>query len=134
MQTFRPLQIVTLLITIGLGLGIRRLGHGLPPLLYKAIPDALWAMMVGQLFALLIPKKPTTTLALFAFVFSSGIEFSQLYHADWIDGLRNTTLGALVLGSGFAWLDILYYAIGVGGFWLLNTLLMSRYKLSQEGV
>lgn len=29
------------------------------------------------------------------------IEFSQLYHAEWIDQIRDTSLGGLVLGYGF---------------------------------
>ena len=41
-------------------------------------------------------------------------ECSQLYHAPWIDLIRSTTLGHLVLGSGFIWGDFVAYAIGVG--------------------
>ncbi|MFM8818855.1 MAG: DUF2809 domain-containing protein, partial [Phycisphaerales bacterium] len=39
----------------------------------------------------------------------------QLHHAPWIDGIRATRLGALVLGSGFLWSDIACYAVGVAG-------------------
>jgi hypothetical protein len=42
------------------------------------------------------------------------IEVSQLYHAPWIDSIRGTTLGALVLGHGFVWSDLACYAVGVG--------------------
>ena len=42
------------------------------------------------------------------------IEFSQLYQADWINAVRATTIGALVLGSGFLWTDLVCYTIGVG--------------------
>lgn len=121
--------IIAMLATIVLGIGIRKLGHGLPPLLYKAVPDALWATMVALLFAILLPKQPTQKLALYALLFSVGIEFSQLYQADWINGLRRTTLGALVLGSGFAWLDMLYYLFGIVAFWLLHQKL-----IPQEGI
>jgi hypothetical protein len=37
---------------------------------------------------------------------SCTIEFSQLYHAPWIDRVRQTVFGRLVLGSDFAWLDM----------------------------
>ena len=36
-----------------------------------------------------------------------------LYHAPWIDNLRQTTLGGLVLGFGFLWSDIFCYTIGI---------------------
>jgi hypothetical protein len=36
-----------------------------------------------------------------------------LYHANWIDTIRKTTLGGLILGYGFLWSDLLAYAIGI---------------------
>ena len=33
-------------------------------------------------------------------VLAFAVEVSQLYHAPWIDGIRSTTLGGLVLGFG----------------------------------
>ena len=48
-----------------------------------------------------------------ALVFSYLIEISQLYHAPWIDAIRSTALGGLVLGFGFLWSDILCYTVGV---------------------
>ena len=46
--------------------------------------------------------------------FSVAIEISQLYHAPWIDSIRRTTLGGLILGFGFLWSDLACYAVGVG--------------------
>jgi hypothetical protein len=51
--------------------------------------------------------------ALAALVFSFAIETSQLYHAPWIDAVRATRLGSLVLGSGFVWSDFACYAAGI---------------------
>ena len=45
--------------------------------------------------------------------FSLMIELSQLYHAPWIDAIRRTRLGGLVLGYGFLWSDLACYAVGV---------------------
>ena len=41
------------------------------------------------------------------------VETSQLYHATWIDSIRQTTLGGLVLGFGFLWTDLACYAVGI---------------------
>ena len=49
-----------------------------------------------------------------AMIFSVAIELSQLYHAPWIDSIRHTTLGGLILGFGFLWSDLACYAVGVG--------------------
>jgi hypothetical protein len=40
-------------------------------------------------------------------------EISQLLHFPLIDSVRNTTIGALVLGFGFLWTDIISYSIGI---------------------
>jgi hypothetical protein len=50
--------------------------------------------------------------AMAAFLLSAAVETSQLYHAPWIDGIRATLPGALLLGSGFLWSDIACYAVG----------------------
>ena len=42
------------------------------------------------------------------------VEVSQLYKAPWIDSIRRTTLGGLVLGYDFVWSDLACYAVGVG--------------------
>jgi len=48
-----------------------------------------------------------------ALAFAYGVEFSQLYQADWINSLRQTTLGGLVLGFGFKWSDLVAYTLGI---------------------
>lgn len=48
-----------------------------------------------------------------ALIFSFTIEISQLYQADWINTIRQTTLGGLVLGHGFLLMDLASYSIGI---------------------
>ena len=75
--------------------------------------DALWALMVFVGFGFLFPRASTLIVALLALTFSWGVEFSQLYHAPWIDAVRATIPGKLVLGNTFAWPDLIAYAVGV---------------------
>lgn len=65
------------------------------------------------LFGLVFPARPTSRIAVLALAFSFAIEFSQLYHAPWIDNLRAYRLGALVLGNSFAWADLVAYTMGI---------------------
>ena len=46
-------------------------------------------------------------------VLAFAVEVSQLYHAPWIDSIRHTTLGGLVLGFGFLWTDLACYTVGI---------------------
>ncbi len=86
----------------------------LQPMLRKYLGDALWATMVFFLFGFFLNGASTFTVALFAFCFAALIEVSQLYHSPWIDSIRGTVPGRLVLGSTFNWPDLVAYAIGVG--------------------
>lgn len=75
--------------------------------------DALWALMVYFIFGFIFNKKSVLVIALLSIGFSFGIEISQLYHAAWIDAIRATPIGGLVLGFGFLWSDLLCYTVGV---------------------
>lgn len=70
-------------------------------------------MLVFWLLALGWRRASTVRLAAGALAVSVAVECSQLYHAPWIDAIRDTRFGALVLGSGFLWTDLLCYAVGV---------------------
>ena len=78
------------------------------------VGDALWALMVFFGLAFVFRKQSTRTIALAALLFSFGIEFSQLYHAPWIDKIRNLPLGGLILGFSFVWSDLICYSLGIG--------------------
>lgn len=80
--------------------------------------DALWALMVFVGFGFLFPQASTRTTALLALAFSWSVEFSQLHHAPWIDALRATLPGRLVLGNTFHGIDLFAYALGIAsGAW-----------------
>jgi Protein of unknown function (DUF2809) len=49
---------------------------------------------------------------------SCAIEFLQLYQPPWLQVIRATLLGRLVLGSTFLWSDLPVYWIGVYLGWL----------------
>ncbi|MEN1937815.1 DUF2809 domain-containing protein [Paenibacillus sp. 102] len=110
----RLLYAVLTITVIILGLASRKFAYALPTLLNDYLGDALWALMIFIGFGFLFHKMETKKVALLSLLFCYGIEMSQLYHAEWIDNIRATTLGGLVLGYGFLWSDLLAYTIGVG--------------------
>ena len=100
-------------VTVALGLASRRYGDALPAWVAAYAGDALWAAMIVFVAAVLWPRTRTRVLAPAALVFCVAIELSQRYRAPWIDAVRGTRLGALVLGQGFLWSDLACYAGGV---------------------
>jgi len=70
--------------------------------------------MVYWLLALWAPGVSAVKLALGSLLVSFADELSQLYQAPWIQQIRATTVGHLVLGSHFSWLDVASYTVGIG--------------------
>jgi len=110
----RLIYLSTVIATIALGLLSRRLSHYLPEFINSYLGDALWALMIFQFAAIVFPDRKTFEIAVFSLIFCYLIEISQLYHAPWINAIRSTRLGGLVLGFGFLWTDIIAYSFGVG--------------------
>jgi hypothetical protein len=91
---------------------------------FKSVPvfigDILWALMVYFIARFLFINKPIKFVVIVSLLFCIAIEFSQLYKAPWINDLRHTLLGRLVLGQGFLWSDLLCYVVGVGIGYMLD--------------
>jgi hypothetical protein len=90
--------------------------------------DAIWAGMIYFGFRFLLPKAPLKSSVLYTLLFTFCIEISQLYQADWINAIRHTKLGGLVLGFGFLWSDLWMYAIGIALAFLLDVCLSKFMK------
>jgi Protein of unknown function (DUF2809) len=113
-QRSRLIQTILIALTCLLGIGSRRFAYALPGFIAAYAGDTLWALAAFLGFGVIAPRASTRTIALLAIAFSLAIELSQFYHARWIDSIRQTTLGGLILGFGFLWSDLACYALGVG--------------------
>ncbi|MDF2546208.1 MAG: putative rane protein [Anaerosolibacter sp.] len=108
----RVVQLMLWILVILLGLGTRRYGEYMPQVIAVYGGDVLWALMVYEGFGFLCNRASTGKLFIFTLIFSYMIELSQLYQAPWIMSVRRTTFGALILGHGFLWSDLVCYTIG----------------------
>lgn len=75
--------------------------------------DFLYAVMMYVLIRIVFIDKKAIQIAIISLLICYAIEFSQLYHASWINEFRNTLLGRYTLGQGFLWADILAYTFGI---------------------
>lgn len=122
---------VMIIIVIVAGLYSRKMAKVIPDFLNTYLGDALWALMIFIGFGFIFRTIKTRFVALLALSFCYLIEFSQLYHANWIDRIRETTLGGLVLGYGFLWSDLFSYFIGIG-FGVMMELLFAVIRTPKE--
>ncbi|MBB3056666.1 ribosomal maturation YjgA family protein [Mucilaginibacter gotjawali] len=99
---------ILIIVTIILGLLSRHIA-GIP----LFIGDILWATMIYFGFRFLFITRSVKFIVIASLLFCYAIEFSQLYQAPWINNIRHTVIGGLVLGEVFLWGDLLSYTIGV---------------------
>jgi len=104
-----------------LGLCSRRYSRSLPEFVALYAGDTLWALTAFLGLGALFPRWPTLRVCAAALLFSFAVELSQLYHSHWIDRVRQTRVGGLILGYGFLWSDLLCYGVGVSAGLVLET-------------
>lgn len=117
-----------IITTIIMGLGSRYFAIYLPRWVNLYFGDFLWAFMIFFIFALIFRKKNTLEIFVVSLIYCYLIEISQLYHGAWIDKIRQTTVGHLMLGRGFLWSDLISYTIGI----LLASLIDRYYRGNQK--
>ncbi|WMJ74026.1 DUF2809 domain-containing protein [Cytophagaceae bacterium ABcell3] len=101
------------LIIIVLGMSSRVFASQIPVFIADHAGDALWAAMVYFGCRMLWPDRGMVFSVVLSLSFSFFIELSQLYQAEWLNYLRSTTVGALVLGRSFVLIDFVRYTIGI---------------------
>ena len=129
MQQRLPVM-VALGVVIGLGLASRTYDGLFPNALEKYPGDALWTVAVYLGWKLVFPAMVPWKLGLMALGQSLGVEFLQLYHAPWLDGIRRNRFGHLLLGSTFNPMDLVAYSVGAAVVFLIDRFLVPRGPLS----
>ena len=95
-----------LAVVIGLGLASRAYDGLFPNALGKYPGDALWTVAAYLGWKLVFPAMVPWKLGLMALGQSVGVEFLQLYHTPWLDGIRGNHFGHLLFGSTFNPMDL----------------------------
>ncbi|WP_084679033.1 ribosomal maturation YjgA family protein [Flavobacterium reichenbachii] len=122
-----------LLLVICLGIISRKISI-IPP----SCGDFLYAVMMYILIRILFISKKGILIALISLLTCYGIEFLQLYQAEWIILLRKTLFGRYVLGQGFLWSDILAYSFGIAAAFIIEKFILkyyhyeSRFRIKQQ--
>lgn len=109
----RIIYFALIILFVILVLATRKYPELFPLFIAKYGGDTLWASLIYLGFGYVFKKKSILDIAFFSLIFAYLIEISQLYQATWINEIRNTTLGGLILGFGFLWSDIICYTVGI---------------------
>lgn len=116
----RLIYIFAVVISIILGISSRTFTDILPGFVTRHFGDALWACMIYWGVRALLAHTKLTIAVLISLIFCYVVEFSQLYQADWINDIRSSLLGSLILGRGFLLVDLLRYTVGIMVCYLID--------------
>jgi hypothetical protein len=58
-------------------------------------------------------KLPVLSVAVFVLLFSFGVEFLQYLNIVEKLGLQNSKIARTVIGTSFAWIDLVCYTVGI---------------------
>jgi VanZ family protein len=105
---------IAALVVVAAGLGSRGDALPLPDFVAKYAGDTLWAVLVFLLLAIAMPRRRAISIGALALGIAFGVELLQLYQAPWLNSIRATLPGRLVLGQGFLFSDLLCYTFGIG--------------------
>jgi len=102
--------LVFILLTIGAGLFSR--SRFIPDLIYPYLGDLLYCLMFYFIIGFIFSKMKSVNVLLCCVIVCFVIEITQLIQVDWLNQIRETTLGRLTLGNGFLWSDLVSYTLG----------------------
>ncbi len=109
----RFLLLGILLVVIAVGLFSRSdSASALPDVFGIYAGDTLWTLAIYLALAILAHRAHPALLGLTSLLISYTVEFSQLIDTPWLNALRDTLFGALVLGAGFLGSDFVCYTVG----------------------
>lgn len=100
----------------------------LPVFVQTYAGDTLWAIALYLFLALFAPGAGAKELFFLSLVISFAVEFSQMYQAEWINSVRHTRVGGLILGFGFKWSDLLCYSSGILLSFVIDNQRRNRWK------
>ena len=91
--------------------------------------DLLWAVMMFFIVRFIFPERAPMLIVFISLTLCYAVEVSQLYQSEWINSIRQTLPGRLILGQGFLWSDIVSYTLGI-----LLALFFEQVKLLQGSI
>ena len=115
----RLVFLINILAIVPLGYTIR-FSHILPEYFHDAGGSIAYQIMWILLVLFIYPRANLRWTAIWACVGACAIEFLQLYQPPWLQAIRATLPGRLLLGTTFLWSDFPAYFFGsyLGWLWV----------------
>lgn len=126
MKTYRWIVFGIVIALIPIGLASKFYQGPLQFWVNNSFSSIFYEMFWIFLAALIWPRLPPGWVAFWVFVVTSVLEFLQLWKPPFLQAIRSTLIGRLLLGNSFVWGDFLYYVLGCAVGWLILRTLKAK--------
>jgi hypothetical protein len=93
---------------------------------HNSLGGVLYVIFWSLLFSFIFIRSAPWKIAGIVMLATCSLEFLQLWHPSFLETLRSTFIGAILLGNSFSWSDLAHYAIGFLLSWGLLHILGRR--------
>ena len=118
MKKYRIILLIGLFLLIPLGLAAKFYQGPLQGWVNNSFSsifyEAFWILLVISIR----PQLPPGWVSFWVFIVTSILEFLQLWKPPFLQAIRATFVGRMLLGTTFVWSDFLYYVLGCSLTWL----------------
>jgi hypothetical protein len=119
-------HLVSLAILIPLGLSTKCYSGPFEQWVRNSAGGILYEMFWIWLIGLIRFHRKPWIAGIAVFAVTSGLEFTQLWHAPFLEIIRGTFPGRTLIGTSFTWTDLPHYAAGcvlgvAGSIWMNGT-------------
>lgn len=131
MMKRKLIYLLLFIFCIWLALATRSHHQWFPAFVVEYGGDTIWAGMFVFFLRIFFSKTKLWKIAVINFLLGAVIEISQLFKPEWLNNIRHTYFGGLLLGHGFLWSDLVCYAVGTLIAWVI-VLVIEKYILKNE--
>ena len=126
----RWITLLLLVVVTLLGLGFRAYRGPLQNVVNHYGPASVcYAVFFILLIFFLFPRPAAILpIAIGVLVWTCLVEFSQHWHPPWLESIRATVAGRLLLGNSFSWWDFPAYPLGCFAGWSLCRLVVNSQQ------
>lgn len=119
-MTIRVLTVISIIVLIPLGLATKLYSGAGALWVHDSLGGVMYEICLCLIVFLLLPSANVVGIATAVFFATGVLEVFQLWHPPFLENVRATFIGCIVLGTSFAWSDFVYYAAGciLGWIWM----------------
>jgi hypothetical protein len=117
MDRVRVAALISMALCVPFGLATKRYPIEGAAWVHDSVGGALYVAFFCLAALVVWPRARAWVVAAAVLAATCGVEVLQLWHPAWLDAIRATRPGGLLLGSTFVWSDFPWYLIGAALGW-----------------